>query len=154
MDTLKLNKIVIYVFLYIIFLSCQNDKEKCDCEKVVYIGSELTFNYKEYGNIKGLKIQHIRNGKIIENISWIYIKEKKSYIKKTKIEMNSRKDLYRTDSIVFLFKNGKKIILHGFIVEPYYRGKFFGGQEFVGCSTKYCKFNDEDSVYIGNGIKF
>ncbi len=70
----------------------------------------------------------------------------------TKIRINRTKDLYRTDSIRFTFTNGKIIFLYGFIVIPRYVG--YNNKNFVECETEYCKINEKDSCYIGQGISF
>lgn len=148
MDTSRLNKIIV-ILLCVFVTSCNNNK--CDCEKIIGLTNGVMLSSKETrNNLKGLKIQHIRKGKIIENILYKY-----QYNIKTKkvLSINRTKELYITDSIKFLFKDGKVFYIHGYILEPKYRGKFFGGKEFIGCETNYCKINEIDSCYIGNYIE-
>ena len=107
MDILKLSRLI-FVFLLCVFLtSCQNNE--CDCEKIIGLTNGVMLSSRETKNsLKGLKIQHIRNGKIIENILYKYqynIESKKI------ININRTKELYKTDSIKFLFKNMVRSIL-------------------------------------------
>lgn len=149
MDTLNLNKLLVVLLIYVFTISCSN--KDCDCEKIIGLTDGVILSSTETrNNLIGMKIQHIRNGKIIENILFKY-----QYNIKTKkvISINRTKELFKTDSIKFLFKNGKVFFIHDYILVPKYRGKFFGGKQFIGCETNYCKINDIDSCYIGNYIE-
>mgnify|MGYP003614964343 FL=1 len=148
MVTSKLNKLIFILVLYIFTTSCRDYQKECDCKTIIGLEHNVKLNSNELNNnFKGLKIQHIRNGRIIENISF----ENQHVVNaKRTIKMNRTKDLYRTDSIKFTFNNGKIIFIHGFITEPRFVGS--NKKNFVGCKTIYYKMNELDSCYIGEYI--
>ena len=99
MVTSKLNKLIFILVLYIFTTSCRDYQKECDCKTIIGLEHNVKLNSNELNNnFKGLKIQHIRNGRIIENISF----ENQHVVNaKRTIKMNRTKDLYRTDSIKF-----------------------------------------------------
>ena len=71
MDTSKLNKLIVIILLYSFVTSCYDRQKDCDCEKIIGLDSGVILSSKETrNNLKDMKIQHLRNGKIIENISF------------------------------------------------------------------------------------
>lgn len=151
----KLNK-GLFCFIIIIILllsSCRDENtERLEYQKMCQCMDTLRFWNKEKtiilkskdlkSNKIGLKISHIRNGEIIENLKYKFPEFDSRWIKFTSPDI-----IFKSDSIKISFRNGKEFILHNFINSPN-----FGGTKFIGCKIDYCKINNVDSVFINEFI--
>lgn len=151
MDTLKLNKVVNYLLIIVVIISCYNHEnvknkgqKKCDCKDTIRLNTNvIILKTKQLkSNKKGMKILHIRNGKIIENLKYKFLDFNESWI-----SFSDPKNLFRTDIIKISFKNNSEYILHDFVYNTH-----FGGRRTVGCRVEYCKINNSDNVYIVENI--
>lgn len=151
MDILKLNKTIIAFSIILSLTSCYDqEKERlrgqkiCDCESSINFGNKIVI-LKSNGlklNKNGIKISHIRDGKIIENLPY----EFKDFDDRW-LSFVGPHVLFRKDSIKISFENGKEFILHDFVYNTY-----FGGKLTRGCEIEYCNINDINKVLIRDRI--
>lgn len=129
MDTLKLNKILLFLFLFSL-LSC-NDKEKkiedadfCAQDSIIhYRHNELSIWFvqnKKKSDIKKIEIYHIRNKKNLSKLAFTELKD-------NEIDFTVLPELHTKDSLKVILNDRKIIYLYNFKNEPNYGGKIFLG---------------------------
>ncbi|MFV0305724.1 MAG: hypothetical protein ACK5IC_09625 [Moheibacter sp.] len=149
----KLNKGLSFIIPILLLSSCKDEntiklehQKECQCmDALSFWNNQRTIILKSKelkSNKIGLKISHVRNGEIIENLEYKF-----SEIDNRWIGFTAPNIIYKSDSIIILFKNDREFILHNFINSPNY-----GGKKFIGCKIDHCKINNMDSIYIGDFI--
>ena len=163
MDTLKLNKwkvIIISFFLAIFFINreCKKNEEErlrqniiadknCYNDTIIsmwnikQISIDFLQDY-EKKDLKGLKIEQIRNGKKISNIRYA-IDNLEGY---KGIDILDTLSLHTRDSLIFTFSDNEKIILREFR-----NGGNYGSKKFLGCIWDYC-IHGQDTITV-NGSR-
>ena len=163
MDILKLNKwkvIIISFFLAIFFINreCKKNEEERlkqniiaakNCYNdtiirpnntgIIQISIDFLQDY-EKKDLKGLKIEQIRNGKKISNIRYA-IDNLEGY---KGIDILDTLSLHTRDSLIFTFSDNEKIILREF------RNGGSYGKKFLGCKWDYC-IHDQDTIVLEAG---
>ena len=159
MDILKLNKwkvIIISFFLAIFFINreCKKNKEEMLRQNIIadkncyndtiismwnikQISIDFLQDY-EKKDLKGLKIEQIRNGKKISNIRYA-IDNLEGY---KGIDILDTLSLHTRDSLIFTFSDNEKIILREFR-----NGGNYGSKKFLGCIWDYC-IHGQDTITV------
>ena len=159
MDTLKLNKwkvIIISFFLALFFINreCKKNKEEMLRQNIIadkncyndtiismwnikQISIDFLQDY-EKKDLKGLKIEQIRNGKKISNIRYA-IDNLEGY---KGIDILDTLSLHTRDSLIFTFSDNEKIILREFR-----NGGNYGSKKFLGCIWDYC-IHGQDTITV------
>ena len=158
MDTLKLNKwkvIIISFFLALFFINreCKKNKEEMLRQNIIadkncyndtiismwnikQISIDFLQDY-EKKDLKGLKIEQIRNGKKISNIRYA-IDNLEGY---KGIDILDTLSLHTRDSLIFTFSDNEKIILREF------RNGGSYGKKFLGCKWSFC-IHGQDTITV------
>ena len=159
MDTLKLSKwkvIIISFFLALFFINreCKKNKEEMLRQNIIadkncyndtiismwnikQISIDFLQDY-EKKDLKGLKIEQIRNGKKISNIRYA-IDNLEGY---KGIDILDTLSLHTRDSLIFTFSDNEKIILREFR-----NGGNYGSKKFLGCIWDYC-IHGQDTITV------
>ena len=159
MDTLKLSKwkvIIISFFLALFFINreCKKNKEEMLRQNIIadkncyndtiismwnikQISIDFLQDY-EKKDLKGLKIEQIRNGKKISNIRYA-IDNLEGY---KGIDILDTLSLHTRDSLIFTFSDNEKIILREFR-----NGGNYGSKKFLGCKWDYC-IHEKDTIIL------
>ena len=159
MDILKLNKwkvIIISFFLALFFINreCKKNKEEMLRQNIIadkncyndtiismwnikQISIDFLQDY-EKKDLKGLKIEQIRNGKKISNIRYA-IDNLEGY---KGIDILDTLSLHTRDSLIFTFSDNEKIILREFR-----NGGNYGSKKFLGCIWDYC-IHGQDTITV------
>ena len=159
MDTLKLSKwkvIIILFFSALFFINreCKKNEEErlrqniiadknCYNETIIsmwnikQISIDFLQDY-EKKDLKGLKIEQIRNGKKISNIRYA-IDNLEGY---KGIDILDTLSLHTRDSLIFTFSDNEKIILREFR-----NGGNYGSKKFLGCIWDYC-IHGQDTITV------
>jgi len=159
MDTLKLNKwkvIIISFFLAFFFINreCKKNEEEMLRQNIIadkncyndtiismwnikQISIDFLQDY-EKKDLKGLKIEQIRNGKKISNIRYA-IDNLEGY---KGIDILDTLSLHTRDSLIFTFSDNEKIILREFR-----NGGNYGSKKFLGCIWDYC-IHGQDTITV------
>lgn len=159
MDILKLNKwkvIIISFFLAIFFINreCKKNEEEMLRQNIIadkncyndtiismwnikQISIDFLQDY-EKKDLKGLKIEQIRNGKKISNIRYA-IDNLEGY---KGIDILDTLSLHTRDSLIFTFSDNEKIILREFR-----NGGNYGSKKFLGCIWDYC-IHGQDTITV------
>ena len=159
MDILKLNKwkvIIILFFLALFFINreCKKNKEEMLRQNIIadkncyndtiismwnikQISIDFLQDY-EKKDLKGLKIEQIRNGKKISNIRYA-IDNLEGY---KGIDILDTLSLHTRDSLIFTFSDNEKIILREFR-----NGGNYGSKKFLGCIWDYC-IHGQDTITV------
>ena len=159
MDTLKLNKwkvIIILFFLALFFINreCKKNEEEMLRQNIIadkncyndtiismwnikQISIDFLQDY-EKKDLKGLKIEQIRNGKKISNIRYA-IDNLEGY---KGIDILDTLSLHTRDSLIFTFSDNEKIILREFR-----NGGNYGSKKFLGCIWDYC-IHGQDTITV------
>ena len=162
MDILKLNKwkvIIISFFLAIFFINreCKKNEEEMLRQNIIadkncyndtiismwnikQISIDFLQDY-EKKDLKGLKIEQIRNGKKISNIRYA-IDNLEGY---KGIDILDTLSLHTRDSLIFTFSDNEKIILREFR-----NGGNYGSKKFLGCIWDYC-IHGQDTITVKGG---
>ena len=159
MDILKLNKwkvIIISFFLAIFFINreCKKNEEEMLRQNIIadkncYNDTIISmWNIKQISidflqgyekkDLKGLKIEQIRNGKKISNIRYA-IDNLEGY---KGIDILDTLSLHTRDSLIFTFSDNEKIILREFR-----NGGNYGSKKFLGCIWDYC-IHGQDTITV------
>ena len=159
MDTLKLNKwkvIIISFFLALFFINreCKKNEEEMLRQNIIadkncYNDTIISmWNIKQISidflqgyekkDLKGLKIEQIRNGKKISNIRYA-IDNLEGY---KGIDILDTLSLHTRDSLIFTFSDNEKIILREFR-----NGGNYGSKKFLGCIWDYC-IHEKDTIIL------
>ena len=158
MDTLKLNKwkvIIISFFLALFFINreCKKNEEEMLRQNIIadkncyndtiismwnikQISIDFLQDY-EKKDLKGLKIEQIRNGKKISNIRYA-IDNLEGY---KGIDILDTLSLHTRDSLIFTFSDNEKIILREF------RNGGSYGKKFLGCKWSFC-IHGQDTITV------
>ena len=159
MDTLKLSKwkvIIILFFSALFFINreCKKNEEErlrqniiadknCYNDTIIsmwnikQISIDFLQDY-EKKDLKGLKIEQIRNGKKISNIRYA-IDNLEGY---KGIDILDTLSLHTRDSLIFTFSDNEKIILREFR-----NGGNYGSKKFLGCIWDYC-IHGQDTITV------
>ena len=159
MDILKLNKwnvIIISFFLALFFINreCKKNEEEMLRQNIIadkncyndtiismwnikQISIDFLQDY-EKKDLKGLKIEQIRNGKKISNIRYA-IDNLEGY---KGIDILDTLSLHTRDSLIFTFSDNEKIILREFR-----NGGNYGSKKFLGCIWDYC-IHGQDTITV------
>ena len=159
MDILKLSKwkvIIILFFLALFFINreCKKNKEEMLIQNIIadkncyndtiismwnikQISIDFLQDY-EKKDLKGLKIEQIRNGKKISNIRYA-IDNLEGY---KGIDILDTLSLHTRDSLIFTFSDNEKIILREFR-----NGGNYGSKKFLGCIWDYC-IHGQDTITV------
>ena len=159
MDILKLSKwkvIIISFFLALFFINreCKKNKEEMLRQNIIadkncyndtiismwnikQISIDFLQDY-EKKDLKGLKIEQIRNGKKISNIRYA-IDNLEGY---KGIDILDTLSLHTRDSLIFTFSDNEKIILREFR-----NGGNYGSKKFLGCIWDYC-IHGQDTITV------
>ena len=159
METLKLNKwkvIIILFFLALFFINreCKKNEEEMLRQNIIadkncyndtiismwnikQISIDFLQDY-EKKDLKGLKIEQIRNGKKISNIRYA-IDNLEGY---KGIDILDTLSLHTRDSLIFTFSDNEKIILREFR-----NGGNYGSKKFLGCIWDYC-IHGQDTITV------
>ena len=162
MDILKLNKwkvIIISFFLALFFINreCKKNEEEMLRQNIIadkncyndtiismwnikQISIDFLQDY-EKKDLKGLKIEQIRNGKKISNIRYA-IDNLEGY---KGIDILDTLSLHTRDSLIFTFSDNEKIILREF------RNGGSYGKKFLGCKWSFC-IHGQDTITV-NGSR-
>ena len=162
MDILKLSKwkvIIISFFLALFFINreCKKNKEEMLRQNIIadkncyndtiismwnikQISIDFLQDY-EKKDLKGLKIEQIRNGKKISNIRYA-IDNLEGY---KGIDILDTLSLHTRDSLIFTFSDNEKIILREF------RNGGSYGKKFLGCKWSFC-IHGQDTITV-NGSR-
>ena len=162
MDTLKLSKwkvIIILFFSALFFINreCKKNEEErlrqniiadknCYNDTIIsmwnikQISIDFLQDY-EKKDLKGLKIEQIRNGKKISNIRYA-IDNLEGY---KGIDILDTLSLHTRDSLIFTFSDNEKIILREF------RNGGSYGKKFLGCKWSFC-IHGQDTITV-NGSR-
>ena len=158
MDTLKLNKwkVIILFFSALLFINreCKKNEEErlkqniiadknCYNDTIIsmwnikQISIDFLQDY-EKKDLKGLKIEQIRNGKKISNIRYA-MDNLEGY---KGIDILDTLSLHTRDSLIFTFSDNEKIILREFR-----NGGNYGSKKFLGCIWDYC-IHGQDTITV------
>jgi len=159
MDILKLSKwkvIIILFFLALFFINreCKKNEEEMLRQNIIadkncyndtiismwnikQISIDFLQDY-EKKDLKGLKIEQIRNGKKISNIRYA-IDNLEGY---KGIDILDTLSLHTRDSLIFTFSDNEKIILREFR-----NGGNYGSKKFLGCIWDYC-IHGQDTITV------
>ena len=159
MDTLKLSKwkvIIILFFSALFFINreCKKNEEEMLRQNIIadkncyndtiismwnikQISIDFLQDY-EKKDLKGLKIEQIRNGKKISNIRYA-IDNLEGY---KGIDILDTLSLHTRDSLIFTFSDNEKIILREFR-----NGGNYGSKKFLGCIWDYC-IHGQDTITV------
>ena len=159
MDTLKLSKwkvIIILFFSALFFINreCKKNEEEMLRQNIIadkncyndtiismwnikQISIDFLQDY-EKKDLKGLKIEQIRNGKKISNIRYA-IDNLEGY---KGIDILDTLSLHTRDSLIFTFSDNEKIILREFR-----NGGNYGSKKFLGCEWDYC-IHEKDTIIL------
>lgn len=141
MGMLKLNRIIyfIIIFLSVSCTSCQKSTSVAEKKQENQCGNDHIINLRqgqeqfflsftgqyEKKILTGAKVEQIRNGKVISELSYDFENGAASNV----IKLRDKLSLNTTDSLKITFNDKKEIILYDFKNTPDY-----GGKRFLGCS--------------------